>query len=121
MPKSKRNKVVTLTKSKKVDREQKGQLVEDIRACASEYSTCFVFTYANMRTNKMDGLRAKFRSGRFFLGRNKVMGLAIGRTPETECMDDIHRVTPYLRQSCGLFFTNDPAEHVQKYVTLPHQ
>lgn len=115
MPKSKRNKVVSLTKAKKVDRDQKAQLVDDIRACAKEYTTLYVFTYSNLRTNKMDAIRAKFRSGRFFLGRNKVMSLALGRTPESEHQDNIHRVTPYMRENCGLFFTNDPPDYIQSF------
>ena len=50
MPKSKRNKVVSLTKVKRKGREAKEELVENIHAALEKYKNCFVLGFENMRT-----------------------------------------------------------------------
>ncbi len=50
MPKSKRNKVVALTKTKKKGREAKEELVENIQAAVEKYKFAYVLSYLNMRT-----------------------------------------------------------------------
>jgi mRNA turnover protein 4 len=50
MPKSKRNKVVSLTKTKKKGREAKEELVDRIKEAVENYKNCFIVSYENMRT-----------------------------------------------------------------------
>ena len=50
MPKSKRNKVVNLTKVKTKGREGKEDLVEKIQECVEQYENCYVVNFENMRT-----------------------------------------------------------------------
>lgn len=50
MPKSKRNKVVSLTKVKKQGREAKEQLVEKIHEEIDKHKFCYVLSFDNMRT-----------------------------------------------------------------------
>jgi mRNA turnover protein 4 len=50
MPKSKRNKVVSLTKTKKKGREAKEELVDRIKEAVDKYKNCFIVSYENMRT-----------------------------------------------------------------------
>ncbi len=50
MPKSKRNKVVSLTKVKKKGREAKEEMVENVQEALTNYKKCFVLSFENMRT-----------------------------------------------------------------------
>ena len=49
---------------------------------------------------------------RFFFGKNKVMGVALGRTPEDEFRENLHKVTKQLWGQHGLLFTNRNKEDV---------
>ena len=51
MPKSKRNKMVSLTKVKKKGREGKEELIEKIQECVDEYDHSYVLSYENMRSS----------------------------------------------------------------------
>lgn len=51
MPKSKRNKVVSLTKVKKQGRVAKEQLVEKIQESLEKFKYSYVLSYENMRTS----------------------------------------------------------------------
>jgi mRNA turnover protein 4 len=50
MPRSKRNKVVSLTKVKRKGREAKEAMVENIHKALTDYKKCFVLSFENMRT-----------------------------------------------------------------------
>ena len=50
MPKSKRNKVVNLTKVKTRGREGKEALVEKVQDCVGEYEHGYVINFENMRS-----------------------------------------------------------------------
>ena len=50
MPKSKRNKVLSLTKTKKKGREAKEEMVETIQQAITNYKKAFVLSFENMRT-----------------------------------------------------------------------
>ena len=50
MPRSKRNKVVSLTKVKKKGREAKEEMVESIQQALTKFKRCFVLSFENMRT-----------------------------------------------------------------------
>jgi len=116
MPKSKRDKEVTLTKVKRKGKESKLKLVDVIRQCVDSYQNLFAFSCDNMRSSKLAALRAHFKTdGRFFFGKNKVMALALGRIPQEEYKDDLHRVAKFLTGQCGLLFTNNPVEEVVRY------
>ena len=74
MPKSKRNKVVALTKVKTKGREGKEQLVETVRDAMDNYKNAFVVSFENMRAGPFKHLAFKMREdSRFFLGKNKVI------------------------------------------------
>lgn len=53
--------LVHLSKVKKVGRERKEAIVEDIRDNVDDYKHLFVFCVHNMRTEKMNRIRAQFR------------------------------------------------------------
>ena len=74
MPKSKRNKVVNLTKTKKKGRTGKEDLVEKVQEAMENYDRAFVVSYENIRAGPFKELAHSMRrDSRFFLGKNKVI------------------------------------------------
>ncbi|CAA6655470.1 unnamed protein product [Spirodela intermedia] len=113
MPKSKRNKVVTLSKTKKKGREHKESFVNSIRQALDEYSAVYAFAFENMRNLKFKEFREQLKSSsRFFLGSNKVMQISLGRSASDEGKPYVHKVAKFLRGNTGLFFTNLSKEEV---------
>ena len=112
MPKSKRNKVVSLTKVKKKGREGKEDLVTKVHEGISEYKNSYVISFQNIRAGPFKMLAHKMRDhSKFFLGKNKVMQVALGKTPEDEPADNSHLLSKYLHgQVCLLLSNKSPKE-----------
>jgi len=115
MPKSKRERPVSLTKAKPKGRPGKEQLVQDIRAALEEYSHVYTFDFQNFRTANMKDVREAWGDSRFFMGNNKVMQVALGRTAEEAWKPNLHRLAAFINGHCGLFFTNAPKSQVKKF------
>jgi len=121
MPKSKRNKVTTLSKtSKKVGLEFKQGLIDKIRASVDDYSNLLVFAVQNMRNTHLQAVREAWKSedrkGVFFMGKNRVMAVGLGRDEAEEYNDHLHRVSMLLRGSNrGLMFTNEDPLKVEEF------
>ncbi|KAI4318492.1 hypothetical protein MLD38_032190 [Melastoma candidum] len=115
MPKSKRDRPVTLSKTKKKGRGQKESQVNSIRGTIDSYSSVYVFSFENMRNLKFKEFREQLKSSsRFFLGSNKVMQIALGRSAADEIRPGIRKVSKPLHGNTGLFLTSLPREEVQK-------
>lgn len=113
MPKSKRNKVVHLSKVEKKGKELTLKLFNLVQEAADQYQFIHVFAVDNMRNSYLKDVRAQFaETGRIFFGKTKVMAKALGHTPEEEHLANLHKLTPYLSGDVGLLFTNQPAEEV---------
>lgn len=115
MPKSKRDKKISLTQTKKKGLELKQKLIEEIRECVEKYSRIFTFSVHNMRNIQLKEVRNDWRNSRFFFGKNKVMSLALGRTAEEECRDNLHKLSSQLHGQTGLLFTNKRKDDVLDY------
>lgn len=50
-----------------------------------------------------------------FFGKTKVMGVALGQSPESEAASNLHLLTPYLTGAVGLLFTSRDPESVISY------
>ena len=79
MPKSKRNKVVNLTKVDKKGKEHNQKVYAQVRECLDEYTYCWVFSVDNMRNTHLKQVRAEFSDSRMFFGKTKVMAKALGK------------------------------------------
>ncbi|KAL7145918.1 hypothetical protein ABFS83_06G006500 [Erythranthe nasuta] len=113
MPKSKRNRPVTLSKTKKKGREHKETVVNSIRDVAEKFDSVYVFTFENMRNLKFKEFRDRLKSSsRFFLGSNKVMQVALGKTAADEIKSGLHKISKVLHGDSGLCFTSLPKEEV---------
>ncbi|XP_001599473.1 mRNA turnover protein 4 homolog [Nasonia vitripennis] len=116
MPKSKRDKKISLTKTSKKGLELKQQIVQDVRTCAEKYKNIILFSVENMRNNKLKDLRVEWRGSRFFFGKNKIVALALGTTKESEIAEGIHILSSNLQGQCGLFFTNEKKKKVLQWM-----
>ncbi|TNN41648.1 mRNA turnover protein 4 [Liparis tanakae] len=93
MPKSKRDKKISLTKTAKKGLQSKQKLIEELRKCVDTYRNLFIFSVANMRNNKLKDIRTAWKHSRFFFGKNKVMGIALGKRDTDEYKDNLHKVS----------------------------
>lgn len=113
MAKSKRNKVVSLTKTKKSNvSDKKLDLVEKIQKYLNNYKYCYVFSYKNMTTMPMQELRNYWSDSKFVIGKNKVLQIALGRTEEESFKLNTHLLATYLKNNCGLFFTDKEPDYI---------
>ncbi|XP_062401048.1 mRNA turnover protein 4 homolog [Sardina pilchardus] len=115
MPKSKRDKKISLTKTAKKGLELKQTLIEELRKCVDVYRHVFIFSVENMRNNKLKDIRTAWKHSRFFFGKNKVMMIALGRGPTDEYKDNLHKVSRFLKGEVGVLFSNKTKEEVQEY------
>nr|SVE75329.1 EOG090X0BJA [Daphnia dolichocephala] len=115
MPKTKRYQKISLTQTKKKGLGGKQQLVEDIRSCVEKYSNLYLFSVQNMRSNKLKSIRNEWKDSRFFLGKNRVIAIALGRSKEAECRENLHEFSRRLKGQCGIVFTDKTKNEVIKY------
>ncbi|KAM6336832.1 LOW QUALITY PROTEIN: mRNA turnover protein 4 homolog [Alca torda] len=137
MPKSKRDRKVSLTTPRK-GLEAKQTLIAEVSAARPRavprspvpanrclpaaamrdtYKYIFVFSVANMRNNKLKDVRNVKHSseaGRIFFGKNKVMMVALAE-PSSEYKENLHKVSKHLRGEVGLLFTNRTREEVDEW------
>jgi len=115
MPKSKRDKKVSLTQTKKKGLDLKKKLCEDIHTCIEKYANIFTFSVQNMRNSKLKDVRQEWSHSRFFFGKNKVMTLALGRGPEDEFRPGLHKIGRKLHGQTGILFTNKTEPEVVRW------
>lgn len=106
---------VSLTKTDKKGLALKQQIVEDVKRCVEKYKSIYVFSVDNMRNVLMKELRQEWKPSRFFFGKNKVIALGLGRTPEEEIADNLHQLANCLKGQCGLLFTDETKDTVVKW------
>jgi len=116
MPKSKRNKVVPLTKVKKRPKEKKEKLIDEVREAASKFEHLFLLSIENERNTFLQVVRKRLRPSRLICAKNKVMQLALGTTPSSECQDNIHKLSEMITGPCGLLFTDKKPSEVQSFL-----
>lgn len=116
MPKSKREKKVSLTKTKSKGYAGKEKVIEEVRACVEKYSSVYVYMAENLRNAPLKGIRAEWADSRFFFGRSKQMAVALGKTASSEMRDGLAQVANTLvGQEGGLLFTNRARKDVERY------
>lgn len=125
MPRSKRDKKISLTKTERKGLQWKQQIVEDIRNCVQKYPNIYLFSVQNMRNNLLKELRSEWKKdARFIFGKNRIMQLGLGKSEDDEVESDIHKLSKRLRGQCGLLFTvrgeNDVLEWSKQYSALEY-
>ncbi|XP_055379571.1 mRNA turnover protein 4 homolog [Condylostylus longicornis] len=106
MPRSKRDKKISLTKTEKKGLQWKQKIIEDIRKSVEKYPNLFVFSIENMRNSLLKDLRQEWKkNSRFFFGKNRIMQIGLGRTKSEEIEPGLHKLSRRLIGQCGLLFT----------------
>ncbi|EPS93383.1 hypothetical protein FOMPIDRAFT_1136298 [Fomitopsis schrenkii] len=116
MPKSKRQKLVSLTKVSKKTREQKNALLKEVQENADKWEYCWLFEVGNMRNAHLKTVRKLWKdSARIFFGRGAVMAKALGTTLEEEHRMGLHKLAKQIKGQVGLFFTSSPPSEVLEW------
>ncbi|XP_056398114.1 mRNA turnover protein 4 homolog [Hyla sarda] len=115
MPKSKRDKKVSLTKTAKKGLQVKQSLIEELRKCVDTYKYLFVLSVENMRNNKLKDVRNAWKHSRLFFGKNKVMTVALGKDQCDEYKDNLHQLCKCLKGEVGILFTNRTEKEVKEW------
>ena len=106
MPKSKRKRKVALTKTEGKGAQLKIDLVEKIRDSVDSFKFLYVFSYENMRTSMFKKVRQELKESLLFLGKNKVMQVALGRDEAEEYGDELMKISNNLSGNRGLLFSD---------------
>ena len=96
MPESKRNKVVSLTQVKPKPREHKEFIVNKVHNYMANYKYLYVLTYENMSTNNFKTLKESLTDSKFLMGKNKVIGVALGTDEENSYKPHSHLISQVL-------------------------
>jgi mRNA turnover protein 4 len=113
MPKSKRDKQVTLTKTQKKP-SSKLQLAESIQESVDSYSRIFVIEIHNMRNVYFKKIRQEIQ-GVLYFGKNKVIQKVLGMDESSELVPGIHQVCEHMvGNDRALLFTNWTREQVDQ-------
>jgi len=115
MPKSKRDKKITLTKTTKLGSKLKQSIMENLREAVDKYEHIFVFYTDNMRNGKLKDVRNDWKDSRFFFGKNKVMSYALGKSAQDEIQNNLHKLALKIEGQCGLLFTNRSVDKVEEW------
>lgn len=115
MPSSKRNRVIPTSKTRKNHKELVRKLHANVQQAAEQYSYIWVFSVENVRNNFFKQVRVDFNDSRIFMGKTKVMQVALGRTQETECVPGVVGLQEHMKGEVGLLFTNRDPSEVEDY------
>lgn len=112
MPKSKRDKKISLTKTNKKGLALKQKIIEDLRTCVTKYKSIYVFKYGSIRNKILKDIREVWKPSRFFFGKTKVIAVGLGKNKEDEAEDDLHKLSAVIKGQCALLFTDCTREEV---------
>ncbi|KAE9392838.1 mRNA turnover protein 4-like protein [Gymnopus androsaceus JB14] len=109
MPKSKRSKLVSLTKVDKKTREHKTAMMENVKENADKWKYCWLFEVGAMRNTHLKTVRNLWKdSARIFFSRSALLAKALGTTPEEE-----HRMGMHKLAKAILFTDTEPQEVIE--------
>lgn len=117
MAKSKRNQVVTLTKTKKKQiMDTKSIFVKKVKSLVDKYEYTYTFSFKNMTTAALQGLRYfwKTEDSVFLMGKTTLMKFALGKDEESAYTPRMDELATNLKGNCGLFFSDKDPESVIK-------
>jgi len=68
-----------------------------------------------MTSLPMQELRNYWNTSKFIIGKNKVLQVALGKSPDDEHKLNSHKLSSFLKGSCGLFFSDKEPDMVIDY------
>ncbi|KAH8825248.1 hypothetical protein DL96DRAFT_1670417 [Flagelloscypha sp. PMI_526] len=120
MPKSKRSKLVSLTKVDKKTKEHKSKLIEDIQTNLGKWDYCWLFDVPLMRNTHLKTVRSLWKDdGRIFFGKSSVMAKALGTTGVEEFLPGLSGMGSAIHGQVGLLLTSTkPPEVLEWFKTF---
>ncbi|MCJ1402009.1 mRNA turnover 4 [Xylographa trunciseda] len=120
MPRSKRAKVVHLSKVTKKGKELTLKTYANIQECVARYAYLYVFSVDNMRNTYLKDVRTQLADSRLFFGKTKVMAAALGRSATDEPALNTSLLTPHLSGTIGLLFSPRSPAQIKTYFANFH-
>jgi len=116
MPRSKRNKMVSLTKTeKKNSGEHKSSKIEEIRDALKEYKYFYTYTTDNTRNAVLKQLRLDWRDdSRFFETKRRLIQVAFGRNDSTEVFPGLSKLANRVSGDVALLMTNKEIDEIRQ-------
>lgn len=115
MPRSARNKVISLTQTEKKGRENKERIADEIRQAMDTYDHIWVLDVENMRNQFLKEIRQAWQGSRILFGRTKLMQKVIGHSAEDEYLENSHQLSSVVKGDVGLLFTDEEPQVVRDY------
>ncbi|KAJ1030350.1 hypothetical protein NDA16_001260 [Ustilago loliicola] len=112
MPRAKRAKVISLTRTDKKTKKDKANLIDKVRDAAQEYPYVWILGHHSMRNNYLKEVRDLWKGSKIFFGKLKVLALALGMSEEEEVRTGISGISQRLSGDVGLLFTESPPAEV---------
>jgi mRNA turnover protein 4 len=88
---------VSLTKTAKHGKDWKKEMYVKVRDAAESYNSIFIIRMDGLRIGAISNVRKHFRGSDIFLGKNKVMALALGKDAASEVNENVHKISSRLR------------------------
>lgn len=119
---SKRNKVITLAKTKKKDKSLKTKTFETTQKLLQSYARVFALSLKDFKTAAFQQIREMWRDSKFVMGKTRVLQKALGKTAEDALLPNSHQLAKvrsrqWLVGSCALLFTNRSEAEVVSFFT----
>ncbi|PPQ67714.1 hypothetical protein CVT25_009320 [Psilocybe cyanescens] len=113
MPRSKRSKLVSLTKVSKKTKEHKNAMMTELQANAEKWRYCWLFEVGSMRNSHLKTVRKLWKdTARMFFGRGAVMAKALGTSVAEEHRLGLSKLATQIKGQVGLFFTDTEPQEV---------
>lgn len=113
MPKSKRAKVVHLTKVTKKGKEHKSKVIDTVRDNVQSKRYVHILTIYNPSTELLQALRQDLKPGRLVHGKNRLLQVAIGTSPENALEDNLWKLSGLISGDSALLATDEGASAVK--------
>lgn len=115
MPKSKRNKVVSLTQTDKKGRENKERIFDEVRSNLDKYQYVWILNLESIRNNILQQIRGDWQGSKLLMGKQKVLQKSLGETLEEEYKENISKLSKIFEGVVGILFTDEKPEVVKSY------
>jgi len=118
MPRSKRDRQVTLSKVKsKKNMDFKNNKITEIRNEIPNYKFFFTFTLDNARNTVLKQLRLDWANdSRFFQTKRNLIKMAFGKNENTEVLKNLSKFADRINGNVGLLMTNKPMKEIESLI-----
>lgn len=115
MPRSKRSKLVTLSKTEAKTRESKEKIFDSVREALDTFKYVWVLQLDDVRTPVLQEIRSQWVGSRLIMGKRKVLIKSLGDTRENEYKENLHKLSQKISGVVGLLFTDESVDTVKDY------